>query len=219
MENLLPQRMYSSGGSVKLIVYQQGPEAQDPILNSSPENTYGETSEFYVSTALLRSASPVFASILDGPWKESEEKAITIQNFEPESFRVFLDCLQHLANKTARSGDALIFTPSVIREVLPIAHFFQVDILKQQNIFTVTEIMEQCQDSEVKDPRFTDAADLLYAVEANMPETEIPDWSEKTLQQIVRLMLNCSAIDSATARNIKAGDQYIQSGLESNWRP
>lgn len=196
MENNLSKHMYSAGGSVKLIVDLQGPEAQDSMLNSSPQNTSREVSEFYVSIALLRNASPVFASMLAGPWKESGEGAITLHNFEPDAFRVFLDCLHHLANDTARSGDAQIFISSVVRKVLPIAHFFQVDVLKQQIISTVMEITEQCQDCKATEPRFIKAADLLFAVEANMPETEIPDWPERTLQQVACNMLDCSAIDN-----------------------
>jgi hypothetical protein len=195
MENHLSKHMYTAGGSVKLIVYQQGPEDADSMLNSSPANESGEVTDFYVSTGLLRNASPVFASMLDGPWKESGEEAITTKIFKPDAFRVFLDCIQHLANDTTRAGDALIFTPSVIRKVLPIAHFFQVDVLKQQIISTVMEIMRQYHHSEVTDPRFINAAELMFAVEANIPETEIPDWPGSTLQQVARLMLDCSATD------------------------
>jgi hypothetical protein len=79
--------------------------------------------------------------MLDGPWTESGEGAITIQNFESlmrsVSILTAFMMLDHLANDTARSGYAHIFTPSVIRKVLPIAHFFQVDVLKQQIISTV----------------------------------------------------------------------------------
>jgi hypothetical protein len=212
MENCLPKHMYSAGQSVKLIVCLQGPDAQDS-MNSSPENASRQVSEFYVSTALLRNASPVFASMLDGPWKESGEVAITIHNFEIDAFCVFLDCLHHLANETARSGDTLIFTASVIRKVLPIAHFFQVDALKKQIISTVMEIMKQCQDSKATELRFIKAADLLFAVEANLPETEIPDWPERTLQQAIRLMLDCSAADDAN--DLECGGRIsIVSGLE-----
>jgi hypothetical protein len=205
MENHLP---------VKLIIYSQAPEVQESLLSSSPENTAREVSEFYVSTSLLRNASPVFASMLDGPWKESGEGAIPIHSFEPDAFRVFLDCLQHLSNATARSGDALIFTPSVIRKVLPIAHFFQVDVMKQQIISTVMEIMKQCQDSKVTEPRFIKAADLMFAVEANISETEIPDWPERTLEQAARLMFDCSAEDDGGGFKLSLGKRRpIVSGL------
>jgi hypothetical protein len=65
--------------------------------------------------------------MLDGPWRESGGNAITIDTFSPDAFRDFLNCLLALDNETIRAGDPLIFTPSVIRRVLPIAHYYQVE--------------------------------------------------------------------------------------------
>ncbi len=98
----------------------------------------------------------------------------------------------HLDNDTARTGDPLIFTPSVISRVLPIANYYQTSALKQRIISTVLGILKNCEDSEVTETRFIAAADVLFAVEANLPETEIPDWQPATLRQIFRLMIQIS---------------------------
>jgi hypothetical protein len=49
----------------------------------------------------------------------------------------FLNCVLVLDNDTARVEDPLIFNPSAISRVLPIAHFYQVEALKQKTISSV----------------------------------------------------------------------------------
>ena len=212
--NLLKQGMYAPGGTIKIIVNLQEPEAVNIPLGAAesrekagnhPPSTPEEASEFHFPTILLRNSSPVFAKMLDGPWKESEDEAVTISSFQPDQFRIFLDCLLLLSNDTARPGDQLIFTASVIRKVLPVAHYFQVDILKQQIVSAVMKKMKECQDSKVTEPRFVTAADSLFAVEANLPESEIPDWPEATLQQVLLLMLRFSVIDNGGEVSVRYG--------------
>jgi hypothetical protein len=200
----LEQAMYGPGGSIRLIVKHHdeernvrqcvaasGSAAQVVAPSTCPpeEAKDSEASEFYFPAALLRTSSPVFASMLDGPWKESGEAAVTVNNFQPDAFRAFLNCLLHLANDTARSGDELIFTPSVIRKVLPIAHYFQVAVLKQHIVCTVMEMLRKQANDTVIMPLFITAANSLLAVEASLPESEIPDWTVQTLQQVFKLMV------------------------------
>jgi hypothetical protein len=129
--DLLKHIVYASDEMVMLIICLQGPSTDNDQLGESSVRAVTqvqnrskgdpkEVAEFYIPTALLRSSSPVFASMLDGPRKESGEKAITITSFQPDTFRAFLDSLLHLANESSRSGDHLFFTPSVIRKVLPV---------------------------------------------------------------------------------------------------
>jgi hypothetical protein len=192
--------MYAPGRLVKIIVCSQGPSAigaegaqlEESLVNAGQggaPHISADTSEFHFPTALLQNSSPVFASMLDGQWKESGEGAITINTFPPDVFRAFLDSLVHLANDTARSGDLLIFTPCVIRKVLPVAQYFQVDVLKQQ---ILSMVMEQCQRIMVTEPGFITAADSLFAVESSLPESEIPDWPKEMLRKVARLMLQSS---------------------------
>ena len=185
--SLLKQEMFAHGGSVKLTVCQQRPGSKDPQLgaSSAPE-------DFHMPNKLLRGSSPVFAAMLDGPWQESGRNAITIDTFPPDAFREFLDCLLNLGNDTARAGDALVFTPKLIRRVLPIAHYYQVEALKQQIISTAMKILEGCRGKSPFAPEFSAAADLLFAIEANLPESEIPDWKSETLQQVFLFMLQTS---------------------------
>jgi hypothetical protein len=71
-------------------------------------------------------------------------------------------------------------------------HYYQVDVLKQQIFSTVLQIMIQCQGSEVTDPCFLNAVDSLFAIEANIPETEVPDWPEATLTQLFLFFIQYS---------------------------
>jgi hypothetical protein len=200
------QVMYAPGGLVKLIVSPQGPSAdnvQQKALDSPGRRMAQlfQSFEYFFPTALLRSSSPVFASMLDGPWKESGEHAITITLFQPDVFQVFLDCLLLLANDTARSsGDSLIFSPSVIRKALPVAHYYQADILKQHIFSTV---IQQSQGTELTSSIFTAAADSLFAVEASLPESEIPDWPEETLQKTVLVLLKISVVSDDSDKFIE----------------
>ena len=122
--------MYAAGGAVKLIVSSHEPKNSSG--SDDRQAVSAEATEFYFPAHLLRSSSPVFESILNGPWKESGDDAITINSFQPDAFRAFLDCLLLVANETASPGYSSIFIPSVIRKVLPIANYYQTETLKQK---------------------------------------------------------------------------------------
>jgi hypothetical protein len=190
--SLLNKKMYLPGGSVTLIVGQQGPGTEDIGASSARSEEPIKSAEFHMPTELLRATSPVFAAMLDGPWRESGAAAITIDTFPPDAFRDFLNCLLILNNDTARAGDPLIFNPSVIRRVLPIAHYYQVEALKQQIISSVEKVLQDCQNSKETEPQFVAAANVMFAVEASLPEADIPDWNPKTLRQLILLMLQLS---------------------------
>ena len=59
-------------------------------------------------------------------------------------------------------------------------------------------MLEKCQDCKANDPRFILASDTLFAIEANIPEEEIPDWPGKTLKQLVLLMAQLSVTDNGS---------------------
>lgn len=85
----------------------------------------------------------VLSSILrDGEWKESTEQSICIYHFKPDGFRKFLDCLAHASNDTSRCGVILVFNSAVVREVLPVAQFYQADNLKRIIIATVSSLLK-----------------------------------------------------------------------------
>jgi hypothetical protein len=227
--DLLKEVVYTPNETVRLLVCFQGQNAENPQLGASLVSAEEKlkihsplvpevVSEFYFPTALLRGASPVFASMLDGPWKESEVKAIAINSFQPDAFRAFLDSLLHLANDTARSGDLQFFSPDVIRKVLPIAQYYQVDVLKQQIISTVLKGMQQCQNSKVTEPLFVTMANSLFAIEANIPEAEIPDWPEATLQQVVLFGVQHSVTDNGRQSWDKVEDTSFESKVTIKYK-
>ena len=138
--------------------------------------------KFVVLSNVLRSASPVFASILDGEWQESTADYVCVRNFKPDDFGVFLDCLSHAANQTARSGDILVFNPILLRRILPIADYFQADGLKKLIMSTVLVLLKSSIPDE--DYVLNMAADMVLAIESSLPETELPAWPVKLLQKI-----------------------------------
>jgi hypothetical protein len=139
---------------------------------------------FHVPCELLLRTSPVFATMLEGAWKESAERVITVDTYPPDDMREFLNCLMLVQNETAHAGLAMIFSPIVIRRVLPIANYFQVEVLKRLVVSTVANVLKECEDCPVRDPTFMAASGMLFAVEASLPESEIPDWSPEALNQL-----------------------------------
>ena len=55
-----------------------GPRNLEPPLPPPPKPR-----EFHVSSALLKHASPVFATMLEGPWVEAQERCITVDGLTP----------------------------------------------------------------------------------------------------------------------------------------
>ena len=66
------------------------------------------------------------------------------------------------------------------------------------SVSTVVNEVKRCHHCGVDEPAFLAAAALLFAVEANLVEAEIPDWPEKTLVQVARLMADVSKKDPSS---------------------
>jgi hypothetical protein len=75
----------------------------------------------------------------------------------------FLNCLLVLDNYTARAEAPLIFNPSAIRGMLLIAHFYQVEALKQKTISSVMIVLLNCERSKVTAPQSIAAVDSVFA--------------------------------------------------------
>jgi len=129
-----------------------------------------------VPTGLLTSSSPIFATMLEQGWRESHERCIPVENFCLDDFRVFLDCLYALANETFGMSITVIDKPKLLRQVLPIAHYYQVDDMKK-TIFESVLLPESLQKKSV-----VEVAELVLAVESSLPEEEVPDWPTAVLQ-------------------------------------
>ena len=158
-----------------------------------------DAQEFFVPSQLLTNASPVFATQLNGLWKE-ERSTILISHFQPADVSVFLDCLQLEANKTARRGDVLVFSPDVIRQILPIAQFYQTDGLKQMVIATVhglvssgileaTSATAEMRKSD-KEARLNRAAEMVLAIEEIIQDTEPITWPTEIYHVLTARMIS-----------------------------
>lgn len=135
-----------------------------------------QTSKIHVPAKLLTSASPVFASTLERGWKEAKDRKITVQGFECDDFLVFLDCLFAMANETILPKLAAVLdNPRLLRQVLPIAHYYQVDSLKKI-------ILESVRSQSLQDKSVIEATELVLAVESSLPEEEVPDWPISVIQ-------------------------------------
>ena len=159
--------------------------ASTPAAKRKHETSATEQTSIHVPAALLTSASPIFASTLERGWKEASERKITVQGFDRDDFCVFLDCLFALANETMLPKlDEVLDNPSLLRKVLPIAHYYQVDALKK---IIFESVLRQ-------DKPVIEAAKLVLAVESSLPEEEVPDWPISVIQGL-NLYFKCSQQD------------------------
>jgi hypothetical protein len=148
---------------------------------------------FRVSKELLRSSSPVFAKQLE--WKD-EAILVINEEYKPADFGVFIDCLQHEQNTTARRGDVLVFAPDVIRRVLPIANFYQAEGLKQVIFDTAIGLAENKNKILVdatwnlisEEACLSLAADMIESIEASLPPEPF-EWPQKIYKVLMRRMV------------------------------
>jgi hypothetical protein len=54
------------------------------------------------------------------------------------------------------------------------------------------KVLLNCEGSKVTEPQFIAASDLVFAIEASLPEADVPDWESATLRQLILLMLRIS---------------------------
>ena len=150
--------------------------------------------EFVVAAELLKQSSPVFASMLEeNTWKESGAERIHLSHgFHPDDFRVFLESLaviQPLSgapiNEVPQHELAVLTcrTPRFLRQVLPIAHYYQAALLKEAIFSSVLAEKSLC---EMKPE---DATELVFTTEASLPEDEVPDWPVSVLKLVLGRVL------------------------------
>ena len=151
-------------------------DAESANFSSLPQTF--ETQNIHVPCCLLTRSSPMFASMLGQGWRETNERCLRVQKFSRDDFSVFLDCLYALANATVPliRFHAALDNPQLLRKILPIAHYYQVDDLKKV-IFNTVLRPESLQDKPIVE--FTE---LVTAVESSLPEEEIPEWPMAVLQ-------------------------------------
>ena len=186
------------GGSdfVKLFVPMPEAVADEIVVdaNGSSASDDEQGGEFVVAAELLKQSSPVFASMLEeNTWKESGAERIHLSHgFHPDDFRVFLESLaviQPLSgapiNEVPQHELAVLTcrTPRFLRQVLPIAHYYQAAFLKEAIFSSVLAEKSLC---EMKPE---DATELVFTTEASLPEDEVPDWPVSVLKLVLGRVL------------------------------
>jgi len=148
--------------------------------------------EFHVAVALLQKASPVFASMLEeGAWRESGAERIHLASgFHPDAFGAFLDFLVLLEMSLLQGSQDtilnLVCSAQTLRQVLPIAHYYQAGRLKDLIMCTVLS------EKRLVAMPVLDASDLVFAVEASLPEEAVPDWPASVAHILLRRVLKWS---------------------------
>ena len=186
------------GGSdfVKLFVPMPEAVADEIVVDAdgSCASDDEQGREFVVAAELLKQSSPVFASMLEeNTWKESGAERIHLSHgFHPDDFRVFLESLaviQPLSgapiNEVPQHELAVLTcrTPRFLRQVLPIAHYYQAALLKEAIFSSVLAEKSLC---EMKPE---DATELVFTTEASLPEDEVPDWPVSVLKLVLGRVL------------------------------
>ena len=141
---------------------------------------------FEVPASLLIRNSPVFASMLDTVWRDTHESRLTVTAFGSEDFLVFLQCLA-LTGMRREFGDFAL-TPACVRQIMPLASYYQVDPLKDFVIASVQQTL-----ASPRADRLDLAADLVVAIEESLPEVEHVPWDEEVLAALAMRMLDVSA--------------------------
>jgi len=124
---------------------------------------------FEVQASLLTEHSPVFASMVDGPWRESHDRTLLVVAFSSQDFGGFLRCLAML--QAATLDLLLVPTPDLVRSVLPIANYYQVDALRDFFVESVRRTI-----ASPRRDRYEAAADLALSVESALPASDPVLW-------------------------------------------
>jgi hypothetical protein len=197
------------GGTAKLTVDTDGtdtysiedtnadadaPDTSTPQVERTQNVDIQRTQNIHIPASLLKGASPIFASMLEQGWKESTERCIRIQEFHCDDFCVFLDCLYALANSTLLPKiEAVLFdNPKLLRQVLPIVHYYEVDAMKKAIFDKVL-----CPESLLNKP-VVEVANLVLAFEASLPDEAVPDWPTAVLHGL-NLYFKCPLRDNQSS--------------------
>jgi hypothetical protein len=165
----------------------------------------GDWCRFEVPASLLTRSSPVFASMVDTVWRESCERRLTVTAFRSEDFLAFLQCLA-LTDMRAEFGDFAL-TPACVRQVMPLASYYQVEPLKDFVIASVQQALDSTRSDRVEL-----AADLVVAIEESLPEIEHVPWGPEILGALTMRMLSISTgkltSSQSTSHTIRTDVRY-----------
>ena len=77
----------------------------------------GDLTPIFVESQVLTAASPVFARIVEGGWKESSEGKIVVEGFGVDQVREFVECL--------KQEHKYVFTVDKVNAILPLVRYYQ----------------------------------------------------------------------------------------------
>ena len=140
-----------------------------------------------VSASLLTKESPVFARMIEGNWKESNDGVIKIDAYTPVQVKLLVECLQHSQMQSIASADYVVFNGLLIRSVLPLVQYYEIESLKKR-IFNVP--LKLIAGQEAIDQPLLEKMVIrtVMAIEANYNSHphELPDWPKEILELVFR---------------------------------
>ena len=151
----------------------------------------GSFTRLELPASLLTQHSPVFASMVDGVWRESHERLVTVLAFTCGDFEAFLRCLALVLAASPQDSDddepeaEAWIGPALARRVLPIASYYQVEPLIA---FIVASVARRLA-SGLPD-RVDQATDLVLAIEESLPDIEHPHWDPEVLARLNARMIH-----------------------------
>ena len=168
-----------------------------------------------VSASLLTKESPVFARMIEGNWKESNDGVIKIDDYTPTQVKTLVECLQHSQMQTFAYMDYLILTGLVMRSVLPLVQYYEVESLKKK-IFNVP--LKLIAGEEALDKPLVDKMVIrtVMAIEANYNSHphELPDWPKEILELVFRdVMKQDLSLGNGEVNFSELSDKTLRAGF------
>lgn len=132
---------------------------------------------FEVQASLLSQHSVVFASMVDGPWKEAHGRVLSVVTFSSDDFACFLRCLALM--QAASDSVEVVPTPELALAVIPIATYYQVYPLQDFFVASVRRVLRS-----PRTDRLDAAVDLALAVERALACTDPVEWDRDVIAGI-----------------------------------
>ena len=168
-----------------------------------------------VSASLLTKESPVFARMIEGNWKESNDGVIKIDAYTPVQVKLLVECLQHSQMQSIASADYVVFNGLLISSVLPLVQYYEIESLKKR-IFNVP--LKLIAGQEAIDQPLLEKMVIrtVMALEANYNSHpyELPDWPKEILELVFwDLMKQDLALGNGEVNFSELSDKTFRAGF------
>lgn len=144
-----------------------------------------DSSNLELPVSILTQHSPVFASMVEGVWRESHERLVTVVAFLARDFEACLRCLALILASQDQDDVTVWIGASLATRVLPVAFYYQIEPVIAFITGSVTRLLA----SNLPD-RVDQATDLVLAIEEGLPDTEHPPWPIEILARINARMIH-----------------------------